>query len=338
MEVEFLSNMKYTLYASELEWHAWHQQLGRFWKYFEQASRTPVEAKLPAPYSQILNMAPTLPSPPASLHASPPFGNVHTPGGPPQHHPLYMPPYLAPSIPSPAVRMPEVDLKPSGRKRSYDDGNQEPPSKRLARPLGPTSLSTVSPSNQSNPRLPTPNLSISTNGHYGMFPGSSYSAHLPPPSSRPSITAHSGVHLPQSGSLLNQSQQSSATIPYNSLPPLDYGRRQTSFSATSRNSSPVSANFPGHNPNQLSPPGVPSQRSSPYRPLRGVSTLLVPPPSASMHNPSQNVNFNNMHYQPLGKPFSERKTGVVPYIQPETWSEVALSTRWPSLQQSGSWW
>ena len=335
MEVEFLSNMKYTLYASELEWHAWHQQLGRFWKYFEQASRTPVEAKLPGPYTQLLNVAPTLPSPPASLHASPPFGNGQAPSGPPQPHHLYMPPYLAPLIPSPAVRMPEVDLRPSGRKRSYDDNSQEPPAKRLARPLGPTSLSTVLPSNPSNPRLPTPNLSISTNGHYSMFSGSTYSAHLPLPTSRTLTTAHSSAQLPQSGSLLNQSSQSSGSLPYNSLPPLDYNRRQNSIAVTSRNASPTSATFPGHNSNQLSPSGVPSQRSSPYRPLRGVNTLLVPPPSASMHNPSQNVNFNNMHYQPLGKPFSERKTGVVPYVQPESWPETALSTRWPSLQQVG---
>ena len=346
MEVEFLSNMKYTLYASELEWHAWHQQLGRFWKYFEQASKTPTEPKIQGPYAQILNMAPTLPSPPISLQASP-YGNNLTPGCSQNHLP-YMPPYLAPTIPSPAVRMPEVDLRPTGRKRSYDDNSQEPPAKRLARSLGPISLSAVSPCSNLNPRLPTPNLSISTNGHYNMFPGSSYSAHLPLPTSRPSNISYSSVQLPQSASTLNPSSQSSGTVSYrdwlevetdgqrNSLPPLDYSRRQTSF-ANSRNASPTStATFPGHSSNQLSPSAISSQRNSPYRPLRGVNTLLVPPPSASMHNPSQNLNFNNMHYQPLGKPLSERKPGVVPYMQPETWPDVALSTRWPTSQHSGA--
>ena len=53
-------------------------------------------------------------------------------------------------------------------------------------------------------------------------------------------------------------------------------------------------------------------RNSPYKPVRSVNTLLVPPPSASLHNPPANVGQSEMRYQPLGKGARERKVGVVP--------------------------
>merc|ERR1711977_351288 len=47
-------------------------------------------------------------------------------------------------------------------------------------------------------------------------------------------------------------------------------------------SSPISANFPGHVPGHSSPSIFLQQRSSPYKPVRHVNTLLYPPPSRSM--------------------------------------------------------
>ncbi|KAL9590981.1 MAG: hypothetical protein Q9203_000177 [Teloschistes exilis] len=41
MEVEFLSNMRYTLYASENEWRAWHVKLGKFWNALSQWASDP---------------------------------------------------------------------------------------------------------------------------------------------------------------------------------------------------------------------------------------------------------------------------------------------------------
>jgi len=74
-------------------------------------------------------------------------------------------------------------------------------------------------------------------------------------------------------------------------------------------SSPISGNYPNHNPGHISPSVFLQQRSSPYKPVRHVNTLLYPPPSASMHDYA--VNTDHMHYQPLGKR-NDYRSGVVP--------------------------
>ena len=327
MEVEFLSNMKYTLYASEREWTLWHQKLGRFWNYFDKASKAPAESKSVGSATAMFNIPPNLPSPPASIHASPPFGA--TSQAPTHPHPLSMPPYLAPSIPPPSVRMPEVDLRPSSRKRTFESETVEQPAKKLAiRSKYPPAIASMIETPQQNympTRLPMPNLSISTNGHPAIFQGQ-YSAHLPPPSSRAASEVHSQQWTP-SGTLSTPSSHGS----FNSLPPIE-SRRPTITSITSsssRNPSPTHANFPQLDNDHLSPLEN-IQRNSPYKPLRAVNTLLVPPPSASMQTPSQHVVYNNMHYQPLGKPLSEKKTGVVPYMNTQ-WPHMHQATHWPPL-------
>ena len=340
MEVEFLSNMRYTLYASAVEWDRWHEKLGQFWNYFDKASRTPPEStnKALGHLTPLINMQPALPSPPASFHASPPFPTNLSPNNPTYPHPLSMPPYLAPAIPSPVAPMPDVDLRPTARKRSYDDESQEPPAKRITRPLAPPALSSgtmaPTPSSYITPRLPVPNLSISTTNHTGSFPGS-YSAHLPPPAARSMSTVYPGVsQWPQPGNLLTPSLPSG---PLGNLPPMtDQPPRQAPYSVGSRTSSPTSGNFPQTSQELLSPSGFPTQRSSPYKPLRGVNTLLVPPPSASMHNPTLNFGLNRMHYQPLGKPMSERKSGVVPYMHHDAWLQPQQMPHWSSLAPSTS--
>lgn len=337
MEVEFLSNMRYTLYVSEQEWALWQQQLSRFWEYFDKASRTPPVPELRSATAN-LNGPLSLPSPPASLHTSPPALNrastilSHL-------HPLSMPPYLAPSIQSPVPKMPDIDLKPTARKRSYDDQSQEPPAKKIARPFGPSdtlpasslpsSSTTPIASNSSSyvPRLPIPNLSISTNGHPHMFSGS-YSAHLPPPTSRSMSMVYPST--PQNpGNLLTPTKSSGS---FSTLPPMNDQYRRPSNNG-SRTTSPTANSFPQNTQELHSPSGYPVLRNSPYRPLRGVNTLLVPPPSASLHNPSQNLGYNNMHYQPLGKPLSERKTGVVPYMAQDPYQQLPQTSHWPYLPQ-----
>ena len=330
MEVEFLSNMRYTLYASEQEWALWHKKLGRFWEYFERASQTPL------PATPNLNGSYTLPSPPTSLQASPPFATSRVASGLSHIHPLAMPPYLAPNITASVARMPEVDLKPNGRKRSYDDESQEPSAKRISRAVNPTdmlsmptsaTLPTSMTTDQMALRLPIPNLSISTSGHTNMFTGS-YSAHLPPPTGRAMSMVYSGNQ--QYPGNLPTPQQANAS--FSTLPPMNEHLRRP-YNAGSRTASPTAPSFPPNTQDLLSPSGFPPQRNSPYRPLRSVNTLLVPPPSASLQNPSQNLGYNNMHYQPLGKPLSERKTGVVPYMQQEPWQQGSQMAHWPYLPQ-----
>lgn len=97
-----------------------------------------------------------------------------------------------------------------------------------------------------------------------------------------------------------------------SLP--DPSRRQSPYSATISSDAVSPSAFHVHTPqNHLSPSFFLVNRNSPYRPVRAVNTLLIPPPSASLHQPRL-LSMDQMHYQPLGKSFTERRTGVLPYL------------------------
>ncbi|KAI4227103.1 MAG: hypothetical protein L6R36_002665 [Xanthoria steineri] len=350
MEVEFLSNMRYTLYASETEWRSWHVKLGKFWKYFETASKSPVEAppRVLNPPNPSPGGLPTLPSPPASTHTSPRYITSHsfnsnTPSHP---HPLSMPPYFPYVGPSP---LPEPSLKSASRKRSYDQSSDsvEPPAKRQAPSssssvnssaiMTPSTLNGYTPntsfttpstghiSSFSGPRLPMPNLSISTGNHnvrsQGLAP-----AQLPvPDGSSKAITLPSVARLPQSSILpsLPQNMRMHHESAQNASPTTDWSSRRSSYAASAGTPSPTNVSFPqsGHTPTHLSPAAFPLPRNSPYGPMRGVNTLLAHPPSASMHNPPQSMSYSQMHYQPLGKPPSQSRQGVLPSLHHDSWGQ-----------------
>lgn len=323
MEVEFLSNMRYTLFASEEDWKEWHLKLSRFSDYYDKASRAQSGLRnlaLPAPQ---FSSPRDLPSPPASTNTSPPFLTHSHPNTTALPHPLSMPPYLPPRL-SP----PEKYTKPWTRKRSLEDNSLEPPPKRL-NPLGPStaSSSTLTPSTLNNtppvPRLPMPNLSISIGQQTNSY--SSSPGQLPVPTSRAMAAVFPGPNArPQSGMQLPSLQPSNHTNHPGTTKlatPADYSNRQTPYTTAASTPSPTSYHFAQHTPNGLSPSGWPAPRNSPYKPVRGVNTLLVPPPSASIQNHPQNVSYGQMRYQPLGKPISERRTGVLPYFPFNTWSQ-----------------
>ncbi|KAI9836969.1 MAG: hypothetical protein M1837_003145 [Sclerophora amabilis] len=349
MEVEFLSNMRYGLFTSDAEWREWHVKLGRFWQYFDMASRVPVETSprsLGPPPNPPLTLPSALPSPPASTHASPPFMPSHSPNHPAYLHPLSMPPHLPPTIPSPVAPIPEIDLRPAGRKRSYDENGQEPPQKRMFRPSisgpppPPLSSSQSIPSNAAYtpgtgsthmPRLPVPNLTISTaQPSLAGYHTQSSSTQLPPPGSKAmSMVFPPPTNWPTtSGSMNTSISGSGPPAAHNvSISPFgDQSRRQPSYPNHSSSSSPTSSMFPNQTqapaPSSLSPSYFLTQRNSPYRPVRGVSTLLVPPPSGTTQRAPQSLAFDQMHYQPLGKPRNERRSGVVPYMPHDAWQNL----------------
>jgi len=346
MEVEFLSNMRYSLFTTDTEWRQWHVKLGRFWDYFEKASRTPLEVAPRAlgPPTPSLNLSPSLPSPPTSTNASPPFLNTYSLSNTGYPQSISIPPYLAPSIPPPSGMMSEVDLRPTARKRIYEDLNLEPPAKRVTKSTASSvcSSTTLTPGTVQGitpnlPRLPIPNLSITTNHSTNTYTGQN-AAHLPLPGGRAMSIVFPGINnWPQANVAPSSVGQPSLNAHANTVSPYgnpNHTQRQSPYPIISANPSPNSAGFPQSSQaqNHVSPSVFLMQRNSPYKPVRNVNTLLVPPPSASMHNQPQHIGYDQMHYQPLGK--SERKTGVVPYMHHEAWPQMHQIPQWPSLAQS----
>ncbi|KAK0671275.1 hypothetical protein QBC41DRAFT_219783 [Cercophora samala] len=142
--------------------------------------------------------------------------------------------------------------------------------------------------------------------------------------------------LVTSGPSVSSAPQS-VTTPTTSFPPMSYGtptkrpspQHHLASSANMAGSSPLSVDPFGHHsgtpmgnagstsglhtPISHSPSIYLQQRNSPYKPVRQVNTLLIPPPSAFLHQYHfQNaVTPNQMHYQPLGRR-NEYRTGIVP--------------------------
>ena len=318
--------MRYTLYVSDKEWDAWHTKLGRFWNYFDKASKksTEYDPRRNGFETPNLSFSSNLPSPPGSNHTSPPYATNHSFGHPALPHPLSFPPYLPPPMSSP---VPLADSRFTTRKRSRDEDSFEPSAKRPALPSSSATAtpSTVRGSNSTAPRLPMPNLTISTNPQTGGY-NSSNTAHLPPPSKMASGPSSGASRWPQNTHLPTLPQPSPFGLPANGnlTGTSDWQTRQSPYGAGSATPSPTSFNFPQsqqHTPTHLSPSGYPPTRHSPYKPVRGVNTLLVPPPSASLHNPPEHLGYDQMHYQPLGKPVSERRTGTLPYVHHDPWTQ-----------------
>lgn len=320
MEVEFLSNMRYNLLASEQEWEDWLGKLACFYEYYEQAQRLPI--------SPVLAISPTYSSPLAS-----PTSNIL--------------PIVSDMLPITPTKMANL---PSSRKRSLEDVASDHPAKRLvpsARYPSSTGSQGVNP--LSSNRLPVP-LSITTNVAHNLPPPHTPSHistphHLANSYTAPAIQVSNQVSLPplQAGmramSTIYQQpapatlQQNipttmpptlpSASYPAPSLPtqtPAGYGvagRRHSPSSLTPYASSPLPEQFGAgsviHTPIANSPSVYLQHRNSPYRPIRHVNTLLYPPPSASLDQYHLGVPLQptQMHYQPLGRRHDVR-TGVVP--------------------------
>ncbi|KAF4631051.1 hypothetical protein G7Y89_g7080 [Cudoniella acicularis] len=330
MEVEFLSNMRYSLLASKEQWQEWQEKLGKFWIYCDRAMKASQTLSIPPP---------TLPSPPGSLQASPPSvtpslaSSYSATASSPNHYtqPWLMNPYAAP-VSSTAI--PAHELRSSTRKRSYDGDVEEPTAKRVTRPAatGPGTFPSNAPSMRPDvPRLPVPNLTISTSqamnhAYNGATSMSQNVPLLPPINGRAMSTVYPTTpswtpNLP----VLTPTGPPSQHGPPNTNSYSTPSRRQSPHSVhdlLSLGSSPISAHFPGQNPGHISPSFFLQQRNSPYKPVRRVNTLLFPPPS---HGFSSNV--DQMHYQPLGRR-NDYRTGVVP-----EYTSHGPYEQWPVLPQ-----
>lgn len=331
MEVEFLSNMRYSLLASKEQWADWHDSLSNIKRYLQEAARAPIPnvSPLAAPSYQT-----DLPSPPTSMQASPPSqkyayppnsGNLINNHRWPSHTTL-------PPLSSPL----SAEQRNQPRKRSYDGELEEPVAKRVTRPASAATSQFVHgppPMRSDVPRLPVPNLTISTsqstnNGYNSAVSGPQNVPLLPPPGGR----AMSSVYPTTPNTWAPPLPMLTPTGPHSANPLCTNAngystptRRHSPHSVQdllSYASSPVAGNYPNYNAGHISPSVFLQQRSSPYKPVRHFDTLLHPPPSASMHDYS--INADQMHYQPLGKR-NDYRPGVVP--------DYAYHQPWPVLPQ-----
>ncbi|EYE95443.1 putative mucin [Aspergillus ruber CBS 135680] len=362
MEVEFLSNIRYNLFASAEEWTEWHSKLRRFFEFYHKASLVPEGSE------QLLPKTPPALRISPSLGSTPPLPSL-SPGSklpsPPVNESLRaLPNWNAPMNNGSYAPLPrlgnEIPSSVSSRKRSRDEPAEEHPMKRVAvstnppvatlppssalpsiPTLPPVLTPTSAPASQAPmarpvSQLPRPNIPVSSN----LAPSvpSSLSHQLPPVSVR---TGPSSYNTPTSAS--NWAPQ----MPSTTVPSMSNGMYTTPMSlpdpgrhhlgVTSATVSPALSAYSVHtSPTHLSPSFWLANRNSPYRPVRSVNTLLIPPPSASLQQ-NRPVPYDHMHYQPLGKPAAERRTGLVPYLHQDAWPQgpIAQPVFHPTPKYSG---
>ena len=357
MEVEFLSNMRYDLYASAEEWKEWKTKLGRFGAFYQKASQLPLveegQSNGPTPVTPTGQSFPhKLPSPPSTHHSVSPYTLSAPLNG---YYPVLPHPSSSVSpLPNSPLRQ-QFDLKGyrPERKRSADYSADVHPAKRqlTTGPLGPItgpgstasyppSALRVSPNRPPSiadfapsfaagdmPRLDIPRLPMS------MAPLSQSNSLSAQP-----IRAMSGVYpLTTTASNYSHPVTPISAIPHNlfqnPIPSLGDGHRSISnypsaHTSPSNGYSTTTPTLPG-----LSPSYFLTHRASPYRPVRHVNTLLIPPPAAALQMPVRNVTSDQIHYQPLSKASTERRTGPLPFYQPEGWQHSNVSTPLSQQQQ-----
>jgi hypothetical protein len=352
MEVEFLSNMRYDLYASADEWSQWKAKLGRFGAFYDKASKLPLveENRSTAPVTPTSqSFSNKLPSPPSTHHSISPFAAHLSLGNnyPTLPHPLPS----SSQLPSSPLRQHMLNSFRPERKRSLDYSSELPPAKRQHQSgsfSGPTNgVPNSTPYASNNIRISPPannhladasSLSVSFDAPRLDAPrvpsslglSTTHLAPLAVPSSRAMSTVY-----PITTSGYSQPVTPISAIPQslfqNPIPSIGDGARQpthfpsahTSPSNGYQTSTPT---LPG-----LSPSYFLTHRASPYRPVRHVNTLLIPPPSAALQGPIRNVPSDQIHYQPLSKVSTERRVGPLPMMQLESWQHSNAST--PIVQQ-----
>ena len=348
MEVEFLSNMRYDLYASAAEWTEWKAKLGRFGAFYDKASKLPFtdESRGTAPVTPTSqSVSQKLPSPPSTHHsvcpftASPSF-NSHYPALP---HPL---PPSSQLNNSPLRQQHGPGFYSQERKRSLDFSAELPPAKR---PQYSGSLPGQGGNHHHSITYTSNGLRVSPTSTNGMIDSGTSSSSLDIP--RPDIP-----RVPTSNTAL-PSQLAPLLVPVSRTMTNVYSNAATGYSqpvtpisavpqnlfqnpipslgdnARSVNNYPSAHTSPSNAFNTTTPtlPGLsPSyfltHRASPYRPVRHVNTLLIPPPSAALQIPVRSVPTDQIHYQPLSKAVTERRTGPLPFMQADGWHNSNVST------------
>lgn len=334
MEVEFLSNMRYSLLVSPSEWEQWLDKLARFWSYLQLAQQAPSPSPSPLliPSPTDRSFAWSLPSPNHSLPSLPlpaqPTTDSFSRQSPPRHvSPVgygctqsWLASYSVSNATSPLA------LKPAPhqhRKRSFPDEDlSEPPPKRVGRvPVGQGNLVA---------QLPTQHLPATSLAQLG--PSQPTTVH--PIQSRLTPAVASEVGRRSIPSLTVNTAQAAATAPITqpqpygaatyapphasalSLPPLVPGVRAMStvyptVTHPSSHSTPSACGVV--TPTTGFPPmsyGTPTKRLSPQNvlgPYPGSSPLTMATPMGTAsglhtpisHSPSIYLQERNSPYRPV---------------------------------------
>jgi hypothetical protein len=348
MEVEFLSNMRYELYASAEEWSEWKSQLGRFAAFYQKAKILAEESRSNrvSPITPVSQSFPQkLPSPPSTHHSVGSYATSTTLNG--SYPVLPNPVSSVQSLPQSPLRY-QVDRASSSleRKRSADFSSEMPAAKRQLfsthQPAQSGFVPNTFPYPSSSLRFsPSENGSNSGSAsHPGLqdisrleIPRAS-SSYPPTESQGLSTLAHStramaGI-FPSSTSSYSQPVTPISAVPQNlyqlPIPNLgDSSRAFSNYPSTHPSPSNGHTTMPSILPG-LSPSYFLTNRASPYRPVRHVDTLLYPPPSTALQMPDRNLTYDQMHYQPLSKTTTERRSGPLPFFQAEGWQNSNAST------------
>lgn len=320
MEIEFLSNMKFNLYTSKSQWEEWQGKIEKFLAYYELAAqRAQTIRTSPGHVFQHSNpLLPSLPSPPLSeTQYSTPTSPVSADMGYAQadHRP---PMRLAHNAPVHSIHL-------NSRKR----GREELPpfehrTKRVATeaphmPMRSQYVPVTAP-----PMQLEPPVGVSHSGYQGSQPF--YLPPLPilPSNAPPSISFYSDWKPPQFTGVPSAPTTHNINIPtlppsYRPAnewqPPMSSSTYIPSLAVTTPITMPSSA----CSSRQSSPYGY--NRSSPYRPVREVNTLLIPPPSTPLHivpSSRQNITYNT-----LTASRGQTQHGTIPYL--------SQSYSWPLL-------
>ncbi|KAJ5582228.1 hypothetical protein N7535_000848 [Penicillium sp. DV-2018c] len=332
MEVEFLSNIRYDLFSTEAEWSRWQTKLGLFGDYFNKASMMPVEScpmlQVSPPRMQSLSPSSKLPSSPATESARP-----HS--QPSWYMPVNGLPYSLPP------QHPDGETIGGARKRSRDETDELHPAKRAALSSGtstpPAPMTVPVTAMNAMPTLPpvfTPTPAPVAAMNLSRLPPPHQAPILPTSYPTPQALPHMApAHLPAIMPPIYDRAPSWQQMPPLSVPPMSSGAYNTAplsdvgrhyqgpFGVSSAAASPAISAYSVHTPQtHLSPSFFLADRNSPYRPVRSVKTLLFPPPSTSLQQ-QRSIPYDQMHYQPLAKGTTTRKTGLLPYIQPDAWNQ-----------------
>lgn len=257
---------------------------------------------------------------------------------------------VSPLATKPNIQYPVMNRKRSPEEDAIDHPAKRPAPQRVPVPMTVPVVSSRPSGLGETARLPVPHLSVVTekpqpqpvhasfaNTSIGGYPHgvpqvtSTPSGHVSLPPLQPGVRAMTAVFQPTPPAMVQQPTLPSTTgvtmtpAGYATHAPVNFNtpnKHPGSGTLAPFNSSPLAEPYGQvsavhtpmtHTPISNSPSVYLQQRPSPYKPVRNVSTLLYPPPSASLgqYHLAEPLPPNQMHYHTLGRR-NDLRTGIVP--------------------------